>query len=58
MSVRAYNPSVRVGNWNEDLCLEEVCTSTLHELHVLGDTASFFNTRTIFLESGPSQGLS
>ena len=24
MSVRAYNPSVRVGNWNEDLCLEEV----------------------------------
>jgi len=24
MSVRTYNPSVRVGNWNEDLCLEEV----------------------------------
>ena len=24
MSVRSYNPSVRVGNWNEDLCLEEV----------------------------------
>jgi len=23
MSVRTYNPSVRVGNWNEDLCLEE-----------------------------------
>lgn len=24
MSVRTYNPSVRVGNWNEDICLEEV----------------------------------
>lgn len=24
MSVRTYSPSVRVGNWNEDLCLEEV----------------------------------
>lgn len=23
MSVRTYNPSVRVGNWNEDVCLEE-----------------------------------
>ena len=23
MSVRTYNPNVRVGNWNEDLCLEE-----------------------------------
>jgi hypothetical protein len=23
MSIRTYNPSVRVGNWNEDLCLEE-----------------------------------
>eukprot|EP00731_Ephydatia_muelleri_P016538 Em0009g962a len=23
MSVRTYSPSVRVGNWNEDLCLEE-----------------------------------
>ncbi|XP_078490845.1 cilia- and flagella-associated protein 161-like isoform X1 [Ciona intestinalis] len=23
MSVRTYNPSVRVGNWNEDICLEE-----------------------------------
>lgn len=23
MSVRTYNPAVRVGNWNEDLCLEE-----------------------------------
>lgn len=23
MSARSYNPSVRVGNWNEDLCLEE-----------------------------------
>ncbi|XP_054756622.1 cilia- and flagella-associated protein 161-like [Lytechinus pictus] len=23
MSVRSYNPSVRVGNWNEDTCLEE-----------------------------------
>lgn len=23
MSVRTYNPRVRVGNWNEDLCLEE-----------------------------------
>ena len=20
---RAYNPQVRVGNWNEDICLEE-----------------------------------
>jgi len=25
MSVRTYNPAVRVGNWNEDLCLEEEC---------------------------------
>ena len=25
MSVRTYNPSVRVGNWNEDVQLEEVC---------------------------------
>ena len=24
MSVRTYNPSVRVGNWNEDIQLEEV----------------------------------
>jgi len=24
MSVRTYNPSVRVGNWNEDIALEEV----------------------------------
>jgi len=24
MSVRTYNPSVRVGNWNEDVALEEV----------------------------------
>lgn len=23
MSIRSYNPSVRVGNWNEDTCLEE-----------------------------------
>ncbi|CAB4031558.1 cilia- and flagella-associated 161-like, partial [Paramuricea clavata] len=23
MSVRTYNPSVRVGNWNEDICLKE-----------------------------------
>lgn len=23
MSVRTYNPSVRVGNWSEDICLEE-----------------------------------
>ena len=24
MSIRTYNPSVRVGNWNEDIQLEEV----------------------------------
>ena len=24
MSVRTYNPSVLIGNWNEDICLEEV----------------------------------
>lgn len=24
--VRTYNPSVRVGNWNEDIALEEVST--------------------------------
>ena len=24
MSVRTYNPSVLIGNWNEDVCLEEV----------------------------------
>ena len=24
MSARTYNPSVRVGNWNEDIQLEEV----------------------------------
>ena len=24
MAVRTYNPSVRVGNWNEDVQLEEV----------------------------------
>ena len=23
MSIRTYNPSVRVGNWNEDICLKE-----------------------------------
>jgi len=23
MSIRTYNPKVRVGNWNEDICLEE-----------------------------------
>ena len=26
MSVRTYNPSVLIGNWNEDVCLEEVGT--------------------------------
>ena len=24
MSVRTYNPSVLIGNWNEDICLQEV----------------------------------
>ena len=24
MSVRTYNPSVLIGNWNEDICSEEV----------------------------------
>lgn len=24
MSVRTYNASVLIGNWNEDVCLEEV----------------------------------
>ena len=28
MSVRTYNPSVRVGNWNEDICLKEVLYNT------------------------------
>ena len=29
MSVRTYNPSVRVGNWNEDIQLEEVVDLSL-----------------------------
>ena len=29
MSVRTYNPSVRVGNWNEDIQLEEVSIRTI-----------------------------
>lgn len=33
MSVRTYNPSVRVGNWNEDLCLEEVNTTYFKYMH-------------------------
>lgn len=30
MSVRSYNPSVRVGNWNEDINLEEVVMMLLY----------------------------
>ena len=32
MSVRTYNPSVRVGNWNEDIALEEVLYSFPFEI--------------------------
>ena len=45
MSVRTYNPSVRVGNWNEDLCLEEVRECSVlfmrahgHECVIVGAT--------------------
>ena len=31
MSVRTYNPSVRVGNWNEDIQLEEVGLITINQ---------------------------
>ena len=38
MSVRTYNPSVRVGNWNEDIALEEVLLSfCLKWIHMLID---------------------
>ena len=33
MSVRTYNPSVLIGNWNEDVCLEEV--GILEQFHAL-----------------------
>lgn len=34
MSVRTYNPSVRVGNWNEDIALEEVLYSFSFEIKI------------------------
>lgn len=37
MSVRTYNPSVRVGNWNEDICLKEVCRDFNSSLAAFGD---------------------
>lgn len=33
MSVRTYNPSVLIGNWNEDVCLEEV--SIFEQFHAI-----------------------
>jgi len=35
MSVRTYNPSVLIGNWNEDICLEEVSIYSLNVFAVL-----------------------
>lgn len=32
--VRTYNPRVRVGNWKEDVTLEEVCLLLTHPILV------------------------
>jgi len=37
MSVRTYNPSVRVGNWNEDIQLEEDCLKDFLQKRESGD---------------------
>ena len=32
--IRTYNPQVRVGNWNEDVCLEEdLMKGTMRTVH-------------------------
>ena len=50
MSVRTYNPSVRVGNWNEDLCLEEVGKSANVAMAL-----DYYTLRSII---GATEGLS
>ena len=52
--VRTYNPSVRVGNWCEDLCLEEVIFFWKYLLHAAGvnmETRPFFALAYIKLNS-------
>ncbi|XP_038078800.1 cilia- and flagella-associated protein 161-like [Patiria miniata] len=39
MSVRTYNPSVRVDNWNEDICLEEDILKDFQERRDRGELA-------------------
>ena len=40
MSVRTYNPSVLIGNWNEDICLEEVIVLKVLYNFELSDTVT------------------
>ena len=49
MNTRTYNPSVRVGNWSEDLCLEEDLLKDFLEkkdngLLMIQKTHNFLNT--------------
>lgn len=68
MSVRTYNPSVRVGNWNEDLCLEEVrerkptrIICMTHVYHVYSmytcNYIILYNTSTGTLTTGAIEGF-
>ena len=54
MSVRTYNPSVRVGNWNEDIQLEEV--TVLQISFESAGSGNIFTCKSHWREAGPSLG--
>ncbi|XP_047139782.1 cilia- and flagella-associated protein 161 isoform X1 [Hydra vulgaris] len=49
MSVGKYNPSVRVGNWNEDLCLEEEMLKDFLDKRENGELLAF-KRKNLFLK--------
>ena len=59
MSVRTYNPSVLIGNWNEDICLQEVREMWEFDLfvHSLCDNICELDGNILFLFLKSAQNL-
>ena len=59
MSVRTYNPSVLIGNWNEDICLQEVREMWEFDLfvHNLCDNIRELDGNILFLFLKSAQNL-
>ena len=59
MSVRTYNPSVLIGNWNEDICLQEVREMWEFDLfvHSLCDNIRELDGNILFLFLKSAQNL-